>query len=119
MLRTLGDYFWLGGQGEDVFGEPCIGRIAKPDPVNSYMTKALLREYIEWHENNGRFHDSYDYDKSKLKWLSAMKYVWAAAGFAFGGIVINPNFTGKRSFYLRKFNVLMFASIFYSWGRKK
>ena len=48
-----------------------------------------------------------------------MKYGWSLAGFCFGGIVINPNFTRRGSFYLRKFNVVLFALIGYAWGRKK
>ena len=48
-----------------------------------------------------------------------MKWLWGFAGFCFGGIVINPNFTSPHSYYLRKFNVAIFAVSFYAFGRKK
>ena len=47
------------------------------------------------------------------------KWGWTFAGFSFGAICVNPNFTKRNSFYLRKFNVLAFAMIGYAWGRKK
>ena len=34
-------------------------------------------------------------------------------------MVVNPNFTARHSFYLRKFNVVLFATVGYAWGRKK
>ena len=51
--------------------------------------------------------------------LGASKWAWGFAGFAFAGTIINPNFTSKSSFYMRKFNVLTFSLIGYAWGRKK
>ena len=48
-----------------------------------------------------------------------MKWAWAFSGFCFAGIIINPNFTSRNSYYLRKINVVLFALIGYSWGRKK
>ena len=33
--------------------------------------------------------------------------------------VINPNFTKRRSWYLRKFNVALFAVIGMQWGLKR
>ena len=79
----------------------------------------MLREYIQWHEQNHRFYDEYQQDKRRLQFLGAAKYGWAFTGVCFGGIIINPNFTRRTSFYLRKFNVLLFGIIGYAWGRKK
>ena len=35
------------------------------------------------------------------------------------GMVINPNYTSSRSWYLRKFNAAVGAYTGYCWGRKK
>jgi hypothetical protein len=37
MIKSSGDLFFLGGVGEDVFGETFAGRIARPDPVNKHL----------------------------------------------------------------------------------
>ena len=80
----------------------------------------MLGEYIKWHEQNHRFYDGYEYDKKKLNVLSYMKWGWAGAGVCFAGIVVNPNFTSKYgAFYLRKFSIVIWGLIFYSFGRKK
>ena len=79
----------------------------------------MLRDYIKWHEQNGRFHDGYESDKTKLKFLGTTKWLWGFGGFCFAATIINPNFTAKGSFYMRKINVLLWSVIFYSWGRKK
>lgn len=119
MLKATGDLFFLGGVGEDVFGETYAGRIAKADDQNKFLLMKMLRSYISWHEQNGRFYDNYDNDKSKLAALSRRKYMWGFTGFVFAGTIINPNFTAKSSFYLRKINVVLWALIGYHWGRKK
>ena len=119
MLKGAGDLFFTGGVGEDVFGETYAGRIARQDHDNKYLLIKMLREYIQWHEKNGRFYDEYSSDRTKLQFLGTMKYVWAFGGFCFAGTIINPNFTSKSSFYMRKFNVLFLATIGYAWGRKK
>ena len=66
MLKGTGDLFFLGGVGEDIFGETYTARIAKRDPENKYLLIKMLREYITWHETNARFHEKYNSDKSKL-----------------------------------------------------
>ncbi len=119
MLKGPGDLLYLGGVGEDIFGETYAARIARKDHENKYLLMKMLKEYIHWHEQNHRFYDGYQSDKSKLHFLSAAKWAWAFGGFCFAGTIINPNFTSKSSFYMRKFNVLLFAGIFYAWGRKK
>ena len=48
-----------------------------------------------------------------------MKYVWFGVGFTFAATIVNPNYTRRTSFYLRKFNVLLWGTIGYAWGRKK
>ena len=48
-----------------------------------------------------------------------LKWAWLALGVGFAGVIVNPNYTSKHSFYLRKFNIVLFGYIFYSFGRKK
>ncbi len=50
MLKGVGDYFFIGGVGEDIFGETFAARIARQDDVNKYLLMKMLREYIQWHE---------------------------------------------------------------------
>ena len=119
MLKGPGDLLYLGGVGEDIFGETYAARIARKDHENKYLLIKMVREYIQWHEKNGRFYDQYQADKTKLQVLGTMKWVGAFTGFCFAATIINPNFTAKSSFYMRKFNVLLWAGIFYAWGRKK
>lgn len=119
MLKSTGDLLFLGGVGEDIFGETYTARIVRPDPENKYLLMKMLRNYIQWHEVNARFYQGYDSDKQKLKFLGAAKWAWGFAGFVFAGTIVNPNFTHKGSFYFRKVNVVLWSLIFYAWGRKK
>lgn len=43
-------------------------------------------------------------------------YALTLGGVAFAAGVINPNFTQRRSYYMRKFVPLMFGLISYQWG---
>ena len=119
MLKEVGDIFFLGGLGEDIFGETYAARIAKQDQSNKFLLMKFLREYIQWQETNHHFHPTYKQDKQRLITYSYLKYAWGFAGFTFAGVVINPNYTSKNSFFFRKFNVVLWALIGYHWGRKK
>ena len=79
----------------------------------------MLREYINWHETTARFYEGYQSDKKKLHFFGLMKYAYAFGGFCFAGTIVNPNFTARNSFYMRKINLVLWASIGYAWGRKK
>lgn len=46
MIKGTGDAFFLGGVGEDIFGETYAARIATRDPTNKYLLMKMLREYI-------------------------------------------------------------------------
>ena len=48
-----------------------------------------------------------------------MSCLYAMAGVAFAGIVFNPNFTSRNSWYLRKLTPIFFGAIGFQWGRKK
>lgn len=73
MLKGVGDLFFLGGVGEDIFGETYAARIAKQDPENKYLTLKLVGEYINWHKTNHRFYDNYESDMKKMTRLGYMK----------------------------------------------
>ena len=48
-----------------------------------------------------------------------MKWVYAASGVMFAGMIFNPNYTSPRSFYLRKINVVFLGWLGYCWGRRQ
>ena len=56
---------------------------------------------------------------AKVSTLRYQKYAWFLAGVAFAGVIVNPNFTMRRSFYMRKLNPLFFGAIGVQWGNKK
>ena len=115
----FGDKFHGKAFSEDVFGEESIGKRRIKDPVNTYLFFKLMRNYLKWHEDNGNFYSNYDSDKSRLKFLQYQSYGWALTGFFFAGMVINPNYSSSRAFYLRKFNALLFSWLGYTYGQKK
>ena len=40
------------------------------------------------------------------------------AGVIFAGVVVNPNYTSRHSFYLRKLTPIIFGAIGFQWGYK-
>ena len=46
------------------------------------------------------------------------KWAWTGVGFCFAAMVVNPNFTHRQSYYLRRLWPVVFAGIGYQWGRK-
>ena len=60
MIHGVGDLMFLGGAGEDIFGDTNAGRVKKLDEGNKYLLLNMLKEYRIWHEKNGRFHDTYE-----------------------------------------------------------
>ena len=97
------DGIWLGGIGGDLFGEENTGQLGKSDPTNDFLRTKYLKEYITWHEENHRFHDEYAADKARLQMYQYQKWALTLSAVAFAAIVINPNFTQRRSWYARKF----------------
>ena len=109
----------LGGFGSDVFGEVATGRHDYVDKANDGMRLELFRDYLQWHTQNHKFYDGYHEDAKKVQTLKTQKYFWLAAGVAFAGIVINPNFTMRRSIYMRKINPIVLGTVGWQWGKKK
>ena len=86
--------------------------------MNDYLLHKYLTEYVQWHAQNHRFHDSFQADVNRQYRLRAYTYVYTAAGFCFGATIVNPNFTHRQSYYLRRAWPLVFAGIGFQWGRK-
>ena len=54
----------------------------------------------------------------KQKRLICQKWFWAATGFCFGAMIINPNFTHRHSYYLRRTWPVVMSAVGYQWGKK-
>ena len=53
-----------------------------------------------------------------MNYATYMKWFWTGASGAFAAAIFNPNFTKRRSWYMRKFNIIIFGAIGYQWGLK-
>ena len=104
--------------GSDLFEDPSSGRLKFPDPLNKYLFHTLFRDYVLWHETHHHFYPKYESDKRKLKFLHYTQFFWAAGGVLLAGMVINPNYTTPRAFWLRKFNVLLCAWLGFTFGMR-
>ena len=110
------DGIFMGGIGSDVFGEPNAARNEHKDSVNDFLRTKYLKEYLQWHKTNARFYDGFDSDLTKYKLLGYQKWAMVMSSVAFAAVVINPNFTQRRSFYMRKFVPFMFGLVAYQYG---
>jgi hypothetical protein len=62
-------------------------------------------------------HKDFDKDLSKIWWLNNVyKPLYGLIGVAFAGIIFNPNYTSRHSYYLRKFTPLFFGAIGWQFG---
>ena len=109
---------WLGGFGSDIFGEPFTGRVYVRDDVNDYLAAKYVREYIAWQRANNGFHDDFEKDYRSVQFTRTCKYLFPAAGVVFGLTILNPNFTKRRSWYLRKIIPVFIGSIGYQLALK-
>ena len=110
------DGIFLGGIGSDIFGEHNAARNSQIDPVNDFLRTKYLSEYINWHRENHRFHDGFETDLRKQKLGRYQTWGMALGAAAFAAIVINPNFTQRRSWYARKFIPFAFGLVAYQYG---
>ena len=108
--------FFLGGIGSDIFGEHNAARIDQPDRINDFLRNKYLREYLDWHRANHRFYDAFEGDLAKQKMLRYQTWAITFGSVAFAAMVINPNFTNRRSYYARKFIPFMFGVVGYQFG---
>ena len=112
------DGIWLGGVGSDIFGEHNVARPNVRDRENDILRTKLMQEYIAWQRENNGFYEGFERDVTYYKTLCYGKWVLAASGVAFAAAVINPNFTRRRAFYLRKIIPFSFGVVFYQYGYK-
>ena len=118
-FQRFSDRLFPSSQGEEIFGEVDRAQITRVDPVNKQLFITMMKDYLQYHEKNFRFYDDYEADKASLYRKRTLKWVYAFTGVLFAAAVVNPNFTSKRSFYLRKINCALWGSIFFAWGQKK
>jgi len=75
--------------------------------------------YLKWHVANQKVSPTFHQDVSNLYWAQKTMPLYGIAGFCFAAIVINPNYTRRRSIYLKKFNCLLSAAVCMAWGFKR
>ena len=117
-MSATRDGIFLGGVGADVFGEHNAARNAFPDKTNDFLRNKYLAEYINWHRENHRFYEGFESDFQKQKLLRYQTWAFALGSAAFAAIVINPNFTQRRSYYARKLIPFGFGLVGYQYGRR-
>ena len=110
------DGFFLGGIGSDVFGEQNAARNTFYDPTNDFLRDKYLKEYINWHRANHRFYDNFESDLTRQKLMRFQTWAFTLGGVAFAAMVINPNFTQRRSYYMRKIVPFMVGAVCYQYG---
>eukprot|EP00347_Sterkiella_histriomuscorum_P023092 403335981 len=119
MFQSVRDVLFPQGLGSDLFGEQFSARMGHHDDNNKYLFMQMTRDYLAWHEANHRFYEGYKEDRKYLHLRQVITNAYAVGGFCFAAIIINPNFTSKNSFYLRKVTCLLSAYAFYAWGKKR
>ena len=106
----------MGGVGSDIFGEHNVARKSKSDRVNDYLRSKYLGEYLQWHRENHHFHDGFERDLATQKRMRFQTWGMTFVSVSFAATVINPNFTQRRSYYIRKIIPFMAGVIGYQYG---
>ena len=109
---------FLPGMAADIFGEERAARFDRMDLVNDYLRTKYLKEYLRWSLETGNCSPTLKDDWARVNRYGHYYNGLGIAGFLFAAIVVNPNYTKRRSFYLKKFNCIFFPVIFASWGLK-
>ena len=99
--------YGLSGMGEDIFGETSRAQLEVDDPVNDFLLKKSLREFFAHQDQDRQFADKFMWEKIRLSHAKFGTWLWGGVGAAFAATVINPNFTKRQSYYVRKFNILI------------
>lgn len=113
------DSIWLGGNGGDVFGEVGPGRNIPNDPNNTFLRTMYLKEYFQTAASKGALHEDFGKDMMWFQTSFYQKLAYASAGVMFAGVIFNPNYTSRHSFYMRKLTPIFFGMIGWQWGKKK
>ena len=112
-------WFVSPGLHEDVFGEVFSGREVIYDAQNNDLMEKMMRSYIAECKSKGlSFHPQFESDQKSIQFYSWMRGVWFASGVVFGLTVYNPNFTARRSWYMRKFAPFVWGCVALNFGHK-
>merc|ERR1740117_101528 len=101
--------------GEDVFGEEFAGREKVYDPQNKDLFLKMLKNYKDWSLKTGNCSPTLENDIAWIQRYNLMKWAFFGLGAVFALTVVNPNFVKRRSWYLRKINVVVFGTIGYTY----
>ena len=109
-------HWFMDGYGGDIFGEEGPARHVPNDWINKFMRDKLLAEWFTNARKANRLHPDFDADLNRIWWTKNVhKWIYVSMGVAFAGIIFNPNYTSRHSFYLRKFTPIFFGAIGYQW----
>jgi hypothetical protein len=108
------DGIWLSGIGSDIFGERASARLLHTDKANDYLMTMYLTQYFQRARQTGNLHKDFETDLNRL-WYADKFYkpLYGLIGVVFAGIIFNPNYTSRHSFYLRKFTPIFFGTLGY------
>ena len=71
----------------------------------------MIKNYIQtYKDQGGTFYEDFEKDMKKLKRLERMRYLGLAGGVFLAATVFNPNFTSRRSWYVRKFSLVFWGA---------
>ena len=115
-MSAARDGIFLGGIGSDIFGEHNVARPGRSDRVNDLLRNKYLREYLLWHKENHHFHADFESDVRRMKWLRWQTWIMSGSAVVFAAVFINPNFTQRRSYYMRKIVPFMSGLVAYQYG---
>ena len=84
------------------------------------MRKKLLMEWFTFAADNGYLREDYQSDIAAMNMQKRFwQPFWTIAGVVFAGVIWNPNFTSRNSYYLRKLSPLFWGLIGYQWGETR
>ena len=105
--------------GEDIYGGHFNGREPVDDKENKFLFDSMMRNYMMWSQQNNHVYPDYQSDLNTL-WRLRCVYQPASmlGGFMFAGMVWNPNFVKRTSWYVRKFSLVGWTIIGYLFANR-
>ena len=108
--------YGMSGMGEDIFGETNRAQLEIKDPVNDFLLRKSLKEWFAHQDSDLKFTNKFMWDKVALSHAKFGTWAWGGASAAFAATVINPNFTKRQSYYVRKFNIVVGFCVGAQWA---
>ena len=115
-MSSTREGIFMGGIGSDIFGEHNTAQNKQTAMTNDYLRNKYLKTYLNWHRTNARFYDNFENDLSAQKLMRYQTWAYTLGAVAFAATVINPNFTQRRSYYMRKIVPFMMGLSAYQYG---